>query len=502
MPRVLQSFDFTSPDVAAVPRDDRRAAPRKRLLWIAVSLPNLALECLAAPSAAPAVVVEAERGVELVVAANRAAAEAGIGYRTKLSTAMALAASLQVFERAVSRERASLEALASSAEAFTSTVSIEAPDSVLLEVAGSLKLFGSLEIIKAKLRNELTRRHRDFRLCAAPTATGALWLARAASGDVLQWQQLAGRLAAVPLAVTHWPPAVQSLLRELGLRTVGDCARLPRDGMARRVGQAYLLDLDRAFGRNVDLRVPFKAPESWSSRAELGEESVDSAIFIEAIEQLLDELGAELRRRQVQIDSLEVAFEHLHAPPTVERFELREPTHDRERLLDLIEDRLERSVLPVPAVAVRMASGIFRPIERNDADLFQAKPLEERARVLFERLQERFGGAAVYGLCAVPEHRPEKAWAKSHGCGVGRARNVPWPKNETRPLWLLPTPVALEARRDLLELSSGPERIESGWWDEQDVARDYYTARNGEGQKLWVFRDHRTRSWFLHGLFG
>ena len=137
------------------------------------------------------------------------------------------------------------------------------------------------------------------------------------------------------------------------------------------------------------------------------------------------------------------------------------------------------------------------------AGLFETKPTEERAQVLLERLQERFGRAAVYGLRAVAEHRPEKAWAKWLGSDDHRARSAAQlAKREARPLWLLPTPVALEARRDSLELCSGPERIESGWWDEQDVARDYYTAKNGRGQKLWVFRDHRTRCWFLHGLFG
>ena len=108
----------------------------------------------------------------------------------------------------------------------------------------------------------------------------------------------------------------------------------------------------------------------------------------------------------------------------------------------------------------------------------------------------------MYGLRAVPEHRPEKAWAKSAGSGGSGAQAARWPAQEARPLWLLQQPVAIEARKDSLKLVSGPERIESGWWDEQDVARDYYTAKNGDGQKLWVFRDHRTRSWFLHGLFG
>lgn len=505
MARVLQSLELFPPSTAEAPRVVHRPVPSKAQLWIAITLPSLAFECLCdgGDSHAPAVVVEAERGQMHVIAASRAASEAGIASGTKLQTAMALEASLRVLERSPQSERKSLESLAAWAETLTPTVSIEAPESLLLEVAGSLKLFGSLDAIEAKLRAELARRYRDFRFCAAPTATAALWLARAASGDVLQWRQLAGSLAALPLKVTRWPPDVQALLWDLGLRTVGECARLPRDGFARRVGRSYLLELDRAFGRSVDLRVEHKTPRTWSSIAELGEESVDSVIFTEAVEHLLNELCAELDKRQAEIVSLDLAFEHLHRPPTIERFDLREPTLDRERLLRLIEDRLERVALPVPAVALRMASGAFKPLERNDADLFDAKPHAERANALLERLQGRFGSSAVYCLRAVAEHRPEKAWAKLPECGGRPARGeAKLTAHEARPLWLLQKPVAIEAREDALELVSGPERIESGWWDEQDVARDYYTAKNERGQKLWVFRDHRTRSWFLHGLFG
>jgi protein ImuB len=502
MARQSPSLELFAPSTEEAPRVVNGPTPSKLQLWIAVCLPSLAFECLCAGDSQPAVVVEAERGQLHVVAANRIAAEAGIAPGTKLETAMALSASLQVFERAPPLERKSLESLAEWAQMLTSAVSVEAPESLLLEVAGSLKLFGSLEAIKSKLREELGRRYRDFRFCAAPTATAALWLARAASADVLQWRQLAGSLAELPLTVTRWPPEVRALLDDVGLRTVGDCARLPRDGFARRVGRSYLDELDRAFGRRVDLRAEFKAPQAWSSVAELGEESVDGAIFIEAAEQLLHELCAELARRQAEIAELELAFLHLHRPPTLERFDLREPTLDRDRLLHLIEDRLERSALPVPAVALRMKSGVFRPLERHNADLFEAKPFAERAQALLERLQGRFGGAAVYGLRAVAEHRPEKAWAKSLECNGHPARGIAQPAHEARPLWLLRKPVAIEPRKDSLELVSGPERIESGWWDEQDVARDYYTAKNSRGQRLWVFRDHRTRSWFLHGLFG
>jgi protein ImuB len=55
-----------------------------------------------------------------------------------------------------------------------------------------------------------------------------------------------------------------------------------------------------------------------------------------------------------------------------------------------------------------------------------------------------------------------------------------------------------------LELLSGPERLETGWWDDDGIARDYFVAVNPKGIHLWVYRD-RSRNggrWYLHGMFG
>jgi len=36
-----------------------------------------------------------------------------------------------------------------------------------------------------------------------------------------------------------------------------------------------------------------------------------------------------------------------------------------------------------------------------------------------------------------------------------------------------------------------------------DIARDYYTALDTHGVRLWVFRERRApHGWFLHGIFG
>ena len=67
-----------------------------------------------------------------------------------------------------------------------------------------------------------------------------------------------------------------------------------------------------------------------------------------------------------------------------------------------------------------------------------------------------------------------------------------------RPLWLLPTPMPVslagesvrsrDGEGGAVTLLTGPERIESGWWEGAWVARDYFIARAADGALLWVYR--------------
>jgi protein ImuB len=76
-------------------------------------------------------------------------------------------------------------------------------------------------------------------------------------------------------------------------------------------------------------------------------------------------------------------------------------------------------------------------------------------------------------------------------------------------MWLLAAPELLSERNGSpwrygpLRLLDEPERIETGWWDGGDVARDYYTATDIHGVRLWVFRElYAPGRWFLQGIFG
>jgi protein ImuB len=81
-------------------------------------------------------------------------------------------------------------------------------------------------------------------------------------------------------------------------------------------------------------------------------------------------------------------------------------------------------------------------------------------------------------------------------------------------VWLqAPEPLAERNARPLLDgrplgLLSGPERIESGWWDAALAERDYFIAEAGDGALVWIYRARLPLSsageggWFLHGRFG
>ena len=80
-----------------------------------------------------------------------------------------------------------------------------------------------------------------------------------------------------------------------------------------------------------------------------------------------------------------------------------------------------------------------------------------------------------------------------------------------RPLWFFDPPRPVRIRR--FRLLAGPERIESGWWDDA-VARDYYVALGEDGAQCWLFHTRGNArpqrrgvdspsddGWFLHGYF-
>jgi protein ImuB len=412
--------------------------------------------------------------------------------------------------------------LATRAQRFTPRVSLAPPDGLLLEVAGSLHLFGGVAGLRHELTEECLHLQASPVLAFAPTPLAALTAARAGQPLLItDHAQLTGQLAPLPLSSLRWPEETRARLARAGARTIGAVLRLPRAGFARRFGAAQLAMLDALTGRTRDVRATFHAPVRFCRRHELDCELSDHDQLLAALTPLMAALGAFLTARQCGVVEVECRLVHRQLPPTPCVLTLAAPCADAQQLVTLFRERLNALRLPAPVRACELRADQLLPQRPHGRCLWQpgehGGEAGEEGGGLIDRLRARLGPEAVHGLALRAEHRPECAWTATTPPPVAARRAEVRRTAEalggaalaSRPLWLVPVPQPLAAqdglprRRGPLRLMSEPERIETGWWDGGEVARDYYTAVDLHGVRLWVFRERdEPHGWFLHGVFG
>ena len=440
-----------------------------------------------------------------VLSCNPPARSHGIAPGMTVSAAVALAPDLIQRPRDLLAEQQALERVAAWAGQFTSMVNLALPDALLLEIQGSLRLFGGLRSLLLHLSAGLADLGYTAAIAAAPTPTGARLLARAGMGTVVTDNAgLAPALAELPLVLLDQPEETIRMLAVMGVRTLGECLALPRDGLVRRFGQTLMDELNRALGKLPDPRKPHLPPARYTARLALPAPVQEIEPLLFAVKRLILELTGFLRMKQAGLTKLKLTLRHEDCKPTVVILGFTVPSRDPQRIVTLLRERLSSLELPDRVEAITLASEETRPLGSRNLSLFpEDRLLEEQQWLIIEHLRARLGVEAVYSVASHPDHRPELSWRV---CEPG-SRKDQYPQ-AARPLWLLETPRRLQIQDDApvlegpLTLLAGPERIESGWWDGNDVGRDYFVAEDSNGTRCWVFREHGgNASWYLQGLF-
>ena len=493
-------------------------ATKVERLWFCIYLPNLPLEACG-PGGGNLAVIEEQQGVHRVLMAGAAARAAGVLPGQSPNAALALLPTLSLEERSVVREQQVLELLATWLEQFSSFVSIAGPDVLLLEIAGSLRLFGGLKSLRHRIATGLEAQGFAAALAIAPTPLAATWLARGRRRSCIREPaNIASALRGLPLYCLDWPPAVSESLAGMGVATVGDCLRLPREGFARRCGVKRLLQLDRALGHLPDPRNSWRAPERFCADFEMSEEQSDSELLLSICRELLLAHERFLLARQLGTQRLLFTFFYLKAKASSLPLGGARADRSADHWYELLRLRFEQMSLPEPVIAIRLRGGNAQVLhtESGRLALHGKAPREQYYSMtqLAERLAARIGNECVHGVTAVADHRPQYAWsprdlfASKAAEMLARIRKGP-----ARPLWMLPVPTLLSTHdghplhQGKLIFLAGPERLETGWWDEDGIARDYYTAISPRGASLWVFRNREPGQggelgWYLHGFFG
>jgi protein ImuB len=483
-------------------------------LWIAVSLPRLALDALHLPwplDATACAVIEHE----CVMALTPAAASHGIKLGMRRAGAAALAPHAILLDRDTAAEKAALEGAALALLQYTPEVALGGQDSLLLNVGASLRVFGGPRALARRATATLQALQLQARLGMAPTAGGAWLLARRTGmgpRHALALPRLARRLDTLPCALLPQAQPFLDWLHGIGCRQLGVLRRLPRAGLQRRCGPALSKSLDAAYGQAPEVHAWVVPPMRFQRRFELIERIEHTDAVLAVARKLVEQMSGWLMARQRAVPRLVLSLEHergRHAcAPTLLELTLAEPAWQPAHLLGLLRERLGRMTLQAPVIAVALDAPETVPQPAANTTLFPepGQAVAERARLL-DLLTARLGADRVLRPFPAADHRPEVAnrWTAVHA-KTPAADPVPM---LDRPFWLLSPPQALRVQRDQpvhgtpLTLVRGPERIESGWWDEAVAVRDYFVAEDAHAARYWIYRERggADARWYLHGLY-
>jgi protein ImuB len=450
-------------------------------------------------------------------------------------------------------------AVASLALGFTPRVAV-VDEAVLMDVTGSLRLFGGLARLmqllaqKTQLFFESNQVPALMERAQGATSLIALGRLRVQGGPVKK------RVADLPMHTLTAARPHLGVLERIGCRSWDDLLRLPRDGVARRFGAELLEALDRARGTVPDDYEWQVLPEHFEEKLELNALVTHGPALMAGVERLLVHLHAWLLGRQSGLCALKIIW-HLDkrrdVPPTGE-LEIRtaQPAQDLRHVARLISEHLAQQKLPAPVHSLTLQSLATEQLADAAAAtgslLMQARQQGDSVVELVERLSARLGDARVQAWQPCTDHRPElmQRWVdarsaiKSIAACVqptgGRGikclkKNDPSPFSKARtealyPAWLLPEPLKLQAvgnspvYQGKLTRLAGPQRLEAAEWLLADrgnrsaepglcekpwAFRDYYIYRSQQGGLLWVYSERlgstpqatKQRAWYLHGFF-
>ncbi|MCX2792823.1 Y-family DNA polymerase [Vibrio sp. Sgm 5] len=464
-------------------------------LWIYLHFPRLQLDALFGDNQEqPVVIVESQRC--RIIQYNEIAEQQGIKPNMGLGSAASLCRDLQVHPYHPQTELSKLQEIAQWLYLITSDVVLMPSQGILLRATPMLNLYEGLQNYWTKVSAHLSELKLSFQFGCGFSPFSAKLMALSGSNCLSEDKALMLQaLQPLPLTLTDLSTSTVDKLQHVGVTTLEGLLELPLQDIARR----FDIDLVNYVGR---LTGQFKHPVDFYHPTESFQVYLELLFEIENVQwverplaKLLQQLETFLKLRD------KVAFElclTLHQRDKQEQhLQLTSAQGDYlyQRWQQLASLNLESLTLNGPVMGLTLK--IVRQGEPLSAtrDLFAGQKGQMNALELLSLLQAKLGKSAVLKPNIACDPRPEKA-------SQYRPADEPDVSINTipallRPAMQLPEPIALQEQVSLIH---GPERIVSGWWDGDEIMRDYYVAHTKQGRWLWVFRDQH-KHWFLHGYF-
>jgi len=351
-------------------------------------------------------------GAEQRVGEVSGAAEArGVARGMTLGEALARCPDLVLLPGDPVRVAQEWEATLKALESIGAAVEPARPGLAYFEAGALRGLHGTQKATIAAARRALDR---PVRLGAAPTRFCALAAALATRSSrplVLEGSEARRWLAGRPVGLLGFRADTEALiepLARLGVRTLGELARLGRPALTDRFGAPGALAHGLACGEDSPLR-PRRVEECLEESMAVGDASSGEALR-RVLGVLVDRLLARSERRGRTLRSATLSASLLAGGGWRERVVFRQALADPERIWLALSVRL--LTLPAPARELTLAVERFGPPTSDQGELFGASSSARAARLREAIAQVRAVAgqdAALRAVCVDPDSRvPER----------------------------------------------------------------------------------------------
>ncbi|MCC2617494.1 DNA polymerase Y family protein [Aestuariibacter halophilus] len=468
-------------------------------LWLYLHFPKLQMDTLYHQQDLQRPVVIVDAAVNAVVQYNTQAYQAGIRKGMGLGHASALCQSLQVIPYSPDITHKTLLDVAQWLYLVTGDICPFQPDGLLLRIHTMLSLYGGLEGYWHALNSHLQSLRLHYHYATGPTPQAARLLARYGWDQRHQDADVHQRaLATVPLSNTDLERKTIHSLARVGVKRLGDLMALPLNELAQRYDHTLVTYLGRIKG-SFQQPVSFYQPsERFERYLELLYDIEDINALLVPVAQLLGQLSHFLKLRDQLSEEITLVLHHRDAEPQTVIVRSAVGEYRLTAWQTLCRLKLETLTLEAPVYGLTLKGGHAYIRQPDKQDLFSGQQGALSCLQLVSQLQARLGEDAVFQILPGDDPRPEYATVQHAPL---RPMQLKAPVSDhmalLRPSLLLTPPKPLTHKVTLLH---GPERIATGWWDNQAVIRDYFVGCNGRGEWLWLFRTPQ-QQWFIHGLF-
>ena len=463
------------------------------ILWLYLHFPRLQLDTLCPEENTPACIVDKH----LITQANQTAIETGIEPGMGLGSAASLCSRLQVYPYNPDTEKQKLYEIAHWLYMVTSDIALFPPAGLLLKVTNMLTLYDGLAAYWHSLKTHLDQLGVHYHFATAHSPLAARLMAQSAHNQISDdAKAITNRLSRYPLTATEIDAGTIEKLNRVGIRQLKELLSLDMTDIARRFNIELVNYTGRLTGRfrhPVDFYNP---PETFTRYLELMFEMDNLQWLEKPLGKLLNQLETFLRLRDMVAYELTLSLHQREKEDQNVILTSARGDYLAEKWAQLSKLTLESVKLDAPLIAITLTASQMGQLQAATTDIFDGETGALSPPELISLLQAKMGKEAVKGIALTDDPRPEKSsrlcspFAKEEA--APEKRHIP-----LRPSILFPAPRPL---RQAISILRGPERIATGWWDSEEIVRDYFVAKTEQGRWLWVFRNQQ-KEWFIHGLF-